>query len=147
LWSDLKDKTTNNDAALAGLVSALKEASSHVTGREVSNAEHERWRDLGEVLAAELKIAAARTGAVSSAPAFLAEHLRRRLFKKDKRELTEEVRETTQSNQGSLQLTQEQISKCPDCGGSGMYYPDGYEKGVAKCRHQKLLEIKQESDL
>lgn len=30
------------------------------------------------------------------------------------------------------------MSKCPDCFGTEMYYPDGYEKGVAKCPHAKL---------
>jgi hypothetical protein len=29
-------------------------------------------------------------------------------------------------------------SECPDCFGTGMWYPEGYEKGVAKCRHEKL---------
>jgi hypothetical protein len=29
-------------------------------------------------------------------------------------------------------------SQCPDCGGSGLFYPQGYEGGVAKCRHEKL---------
>jgi hypothetical protein len=29
-------------------------------------------------------------------------------------------------------------SACPDCLGSGMWYPGGFEKGVAKCRHAKL---------
>lgn len=29
-------------------------------------------------------------------------------------------------------------SKCPDCGGSGFFYPKGYEGGVAKCKHEKL---------
>lgn len=29
-------------------------------------------------------------------------------------------------------------SNCPDCLGSGMWYPGGFEKGVAKCRHEKL---------
>lgn len=31
-------------------------------------------------------------------------------------------------------------SDCPDCGGIGMWYPDGFEKGVARCRHEKLTE-------
>lgn len=29
-------------------------------------------------------------------------------------------------------------SKCPDCMGAGYWYPGGYEKGVAKCKHLKL---------
>ena len=31
-------------------------------------------------------------------------------------------------------------SACPDCHGNGMYYPEGKEKGVAKCRHPRLDE-------
>jgi predicted transcriptional regulator len=27
---------------------------------------------------------------------------------------------------------------CPDCQGSGFWYPEGIEKGVAKCRHKRL---------
>jgi hypothetical protein len=29
-------------------------------------------------------------------------------------------------------------SECPDCKGSGFYYPEGPAGGVAKCRHEKL---------
>ena len=28
---------------------------------------------------------------------------------------------------------------CPDCQGSGFWYPEGIEKGVAKCKHVKLV--------
>jgi predicted transcriptional regulator len=27
---------------------------------------------------------------------------------------------------------------CPDCQGSGFWYPEGIEKGVAKCKHERL---------
>jgi predicted transcriptional regulator len=27
---------------------------------------------------------------------------------------------------------------CPDCQGSGFFYPDGVEKGVAKCKHERM---------
>jgi hypothetical protein len=29
---------------------------------------------------------------------------------------------------------------CPDCQGSGFWYPEGTEKGVAKCKHQRLRD-------
>jgi hypothetical protein len=29
-------------------------------------------------------------------------------------------------------------SKCPDCEGKGFWWPEGYERGVAKCKHPKL---------
>ncbi|HEV7859007.1 MAG TPA: replication protein, partial [Pyrinomonadaceae bacterium] len=31
---------------------------------------------------------------------------------------------------------------CPDCQGSGFWYPEGVEKGVAKCKHARLAEGK-----
>ena len=31
-----------------------------------------------------------------------------------------------------------EASQCPDCFGTGMWYPQGYEKGVARCAHDKL---------
>jgi hypothetical protein len=34
--------------------------------------------------------------------------------------------------------TQVDASQCPDCKGSGFYYPNGPSGGVAKCRHEKL---------
>lgn len=29
-------------------------------------------------------------------------------------------------------------SQCPDCQGSGFYYPNGPSGGVVKCKHEKL---------
>jgi hypothetical protein len=36
------------------------------------------------------------------------------------------------------QLKTFDASLCPDCFGSGMYYPDGFSKGVARCKHLRL---------
>jgi len=124
----------DDDEAFAGLCAALREAAKEVTGREPTFAEAERWRELGEVLVTELKIAAGRT-TVSSVPAFLAEHLRRRLWKKEKRQLEEEGKFGTQNPESGVKVD---ASKCPDCFGAGMWYPEGYEKGVARCGHEKL---------
>jgi hypothetical protein len=65
-------------------------------------------------------------------PAFLTEHLRRRLWKKDKAQLEKEAQAAPAPRQGI------DASKCLDCGGSGWWYPDGVERGVAKCKHQSL---------
>lgn len=81
-----------DDEAFAGLVEMLKQAAKKVTGKEPAATEADRWREIGELLAAELQIAASRTS-VSSAPAFLFEHLRRRLRKTDARQIEQEVRE------------------------------------------------------
>lgn len=140
LNTDLKEKNIDDDAALAGLFATLKEATRQVTGREVSPTERERWRELGDVLVTELKIAAART-TVSSVPAFLAEHLRRRLWKIDQKQAEAEGKELPDAS--IVAQHNDQINKCPDCGGTGWYYPEGPDRGVAKCRHESLLSQNQ----
>ncbi len=60
----------------------LKKSSERISGKISSKAERENWRELAELLAAELETAAARTNGVSNVPAFLTEHLRRRLSSK-----------------------------------------------------------------
>ena len=124
-----------DDEAYARLVSQLRQAVKDVTGRESSPAEAERWEELAELLVTELKIAAGRTGSVSSVPAFLTEHLRRRLWKKDKRQVEEEGKSDDGGTGTELRAN---AAECPDCFGTGMWYPGGFEKGVAKCRHEKL---------
>ncbi|MET0648215.1 MAG: hypothetical protein ABW208_16505 [Pyrinomonadaceae bacterium] len=123
-----------DDEAFALFVAQLRQAAREITGREPAATEAKRWGELAELLITELKIAAGRT-TVSNVPAFLTEHLRRRLWKKEKRQLEEE------GNSGSGALEAEarvDASKCPDCFGTGMWYPGGFEKGVARCGHEKL---------
>jgi hypothetical protein len=71
---------------------------------------------------------------VSNVPAFLTEHLRRRLWKKERRELEGEA----EAGKGGAPAKSLDATKCPDCGGSNYYYPQGYENGVARCRHERL---------
>lgn len=130
-------ESDDDDAALAELNAALKQAAKELTGKDVSPAESARWRELAEVLITEAKIAGART-TVSSFPAFLAEHLRRRLWKKDKNQLESEGRTEAKQTPAAPSLTEEQIKSCPDCGGSTWYYPEGPEKGIKRCRHEKI---------
>lgn len=122
-----------DDEAFAPLVAQFQEAVRAITGKEPSAAEAERWGELAELLITELKIAAGRTGSVSSVPAFLTEHLRRRLWKKDARQVEAEASERREEQPPKVDA-----SKCPDCFGTGMWYPDGFEKGVARCGHQQL---------
>lgn len=136
LNTELKDKEIDDDAqALAAMNAAFREAVKDVTGKELSAADAVRWKEVADVLIAELKIAAART-TVSSVPSFLAEHLRRRLWKMDKKQAHAEGRELPDESVGARPSVD--ASGCPDCGGSGWWYPQGQEKGVAKCRHEKL---------
>jgi hypothetical protein len=130
----------DDDAALAKLNAALKTAHKELTGKDLSHAEADRWGELADVLIAELKIAAART-TVSSVPSFLAEHLRRRLWKIDRKQARAEGRELPDEGIPST-ASGEQAKDCSDCGGSGWWYPNGLERGVAKCKHSKLQKGK-----
>jgi hypothetical protein len=58
----------------------LRALERELTGKSSPSA---KWTPLFDLLADELKAAAARTGSVSDVPAFLVEHLRRRLAKPD----------------------------------------------------------------
>ncbi len=136
-----KEGNSDDDAALAGLNSALKTISRELTGKDLSPTEATRWTELADVLIAELKIAAART-TVSSVPSFLAEHLRRRLWKIDKKQARAEGRELPDENVTSAAPVNE-AKDCPECGGSGWWYPKGTEHGVAKCKHNRA-EIDQQ---
>jgi len=122
----------DDDEAFADFVALMRKAAVEVTGRAPSAAEKSRWADLAGLLAAELKIAAGRT-TVSSAPAFLTEHLRRRLWKKDAQQV-----EAEGAQQSAAPAPRADIAQCPDCFGTGMFYPEGYDRGVAKCAHERL---------
>jgi hypothetical protein len=128
----------DDDEAFADFLADLKRAVREVTGREAGPAEKARWKELSDILITELKIAAGRT-TVSSVPAFLAEHLRRRLWKKEKRQIEDEGAKAQPA--GVLIVD---ASKCPDCFGTGMWYPEGFDKGVTRCEHKALA--KQETD-
>lgn len=109
----------------------LAVAERELTGKNVPA---DKWGEIWEVLATELRIAAGRT-TVSSVPAFLAEHLRRRLWKTDKKQLTAAPEEATEATSDTPKADPK---NCPDCFGTGMYYPEGFDKGVARCGHEKL---------
>jgi hypothetical protein len=102
-----------DDEAFAALVEKLKTASREVSGKEPSKADAERWAEVAELLVTELKVAASRT-TVTSAPAFLAEHLRRRLRKADARQIEREVGEASAkqtTGASKPELTPEQIQE------------------------------------
>jgi hypothetical protein len=118
----------------------MVDAERELTGR-ISTSD-EKWEELAEVLVSELRIAAART-TVSNVPAFLAEHLRRRLWKVDKARATEMAAdgEVTQGQEVRSGLSDEKRRMCPDCAGVGFWYPEGPDKGVAKCKHLRLESV------
>jgi hypothetical protein len=136
-WPNTSFKTKDintDDEAFAKFAATVRKTAKEITGKEPSKVEAARWAEVAEVLMTELKIAAGRT-TISSVPAFLAEHLRRRLWKKEKRQLEAEAAE----QKASAPTRKMDALQCPDCFGTGMYYPDGFDKGVARCSHLKLI--------
>lgn len=102
-----------DDEAFAALVEKLKMATREVSGRDPTKADAERWSEVAELLVTELKVAASRTN-ITSAPAFLAEHLRRRLRKTDARQIEREVVEANSKQSAAAakpELTAEQIQE------------------------------------
>jgi hypothetical protein len=128
----IKDKDHIDDDAALALLESLRQAERDVTGKNSSNSS--QWKELADVLIAELRIASGRT-TVSNVPAFLAEHLRRRLWKIDKKQAAREGKELPDQ---VATTAQKNPVDCPDCNGSGWWYPNGTEKGVAKCKHAGL---------
>jgi hypothetical protein len=125
-------KFDDDDAAATALFTALRSAEKEITGK---SSIPEQWRELDEFLSTELRIAAART-TVSSVPAFLTEHLRRRLWKMDKKQANADVMPSG-GDEGTAVSTR-QAKECADCGGTDFYYPNGFEGGVARCKHEQL---------
>ncbi|MGI8494241.1 MAG: hypothetical protein ACR2L1_02865, partial [Pyrinomonadaceae bacterium] len=77
----LNTKTdTTDDEAFAAFIRTMQTAAEEVTGRKLRRQDGENLENLAELLVLELKIAARRTGAISSVPAFLTEVLRRQFF-------------------------------------------------------------------
>lgn len=109
----------------------LRKLERELTGK--NSATPAQWNELFELLSTELRIAAART-TVSNVPAFLTEHLRRRLFKRSADEMRVESREAAETPV----TPQIDARACTDCRGVGFWYPGGEDKGVARCKHEKL---------
>ena len=78
--TSFKTNTIDDDerTALSDLNNIFTDAALKLTGRRPQANEREKWAELARVIVAELNEAAARAGSVSSVPAFLSEHLRRK---------------------------------------------------------------------
>jgi hypothetical protein len=126
-----------DDEAFAELVGAFRQVVTELTGKPPASAEAAKWRELADVLIAELRIAAGRT-MVSSVPAFLAEHLRRRLWKLDRKQARAEGRELPDESK-TVASSIPDGQNCPDCNNTGWWYPYGADKGVARCKHERLI--------
>lgn len=104
--------TTIDDEAFAGLIRILQQTTSELTGLHSTHADEPRWTEVAQVIAAELKDAASKT-TVSSVPAFLATHLKRRFAapqRREKRELASQpASEAETSPETPQRLTNEDI--------------------------------------
>jgi hypothetical protein len=138
-----KEEGTDDDARARRFVARLIEVEKELTGKTSTN--DEKWDDLAELLITELKIAAART-TVSNVPAFLTEHLRRRLWKVDKKQAAEIATAGAGRETAQLTLSDKERQACPDCAGTNFWYPEGPDKGVARCTHQKLQPVPKEPE-
>lgn len=74
-----KTNTNDDEAAFTGFIEKINCFSEETTGKKPSSAEKEKWSRLADLLILELR-AASRHTQISSIPAFLTEHLRRRLM-------------------------------------------------------------------
>lgn len=82
--TSFKDTKEDDDepAARGAVETIIDEVSKKLVGRGLKSTDNEKLKELAELLKMELEIAAARTDTISDVPAFLTEHLRRRLSKK-----------------------------------------------------------------
>jgi hypothetical protein len=69
-----------SDARHGVIEKSINKISKKLTGKKLTDNDNEKLKELAELLVMELEIAAARTDSVSNVPAFLTEHLRRRLL-------------------------------------------------------------------
>jgi len=67
-------------AAFSEVIEKFDAVSRKLTGKGISKRDAEKWSDFADLIVLELEIAAKRTNAISSVPAFLTEVLRRQLF-------------------------------------------------------------------
>jgi hypothetical protein len=86
--TSLKTKTTDDEKkVLFHFEEILESLSVKITGKGLQISEKRKWAELAELLAMELEAASSRTESISSIPAFLNEHLRRRLWNPETNQL------------------------------------------------------------
>lgn len=104
--TSLKTNTKSDDEAFTELIEVFAKACERISGKTPNEKQKENWKELADLLVMELEVAAARTKSVSNVPAFLTEHLRRRLMSA-KRELSKD--KTNKPSQIGKQQSPESI--------------------------------------
>ncbi|MDQ3257847.1 MAG: hypothetical protein M3R15_28830 [Acidobacteriota bacterium] len=87
--------TNTDDDEFRQMIEILKDAVKVVTGSAPKGIDGEKWAELARVIVDELNNAAAKTTAVSSVPAFLTTHLKRRFAQKQASSSDEDNRKRT----------------------------------------------------
>jgi hypothetical protein len=82
LKTSFKDIENNDDEPFGKMIETLSKVFENVSGKRPQKKDAEKLNEFAELIAMELEIAAARTKSISNVPAFLTEHLRRRLLGK-----------------------------------------------------------------
>jgi hypothetical protein len=80
--TSLKTIENNDDEPFGMMIETLTKVFEKVSGKRPQKSDVAKLNELAELLGMELEIAAARTKSISNVPAFLTEHLRRRLIGK-----------------------------------------------------------------
>jgi hypothetical protein len=80
--TSFKDIENNDDEPFGEMNAILAKVFEKVSGKRPQKSDKAKLNELAELLAMELEIAATRTKSISNVPAFLTEHLRRRLIGK-----------------------------------------------------------------
>lgn len=96
-----KTTTNTDDEAFAFFLQKIKDSHQKLTGKKISPQDMEKWSEVAEVLVDELEKASRRTKSVTSIPAFLAEHLRRRLSQDEPEKPSRKGREKVDARNAS----------------------------------------------
>jgi hypothetical protein len=133
LNTKLKEKDFDDEPA-ALLLRVLQDAEREVAGK---TGDLTRWFDVLNIIIAELKVAASRSSVVSSAPAFLAEHLRRRLGRAERQSSDQQNPQVTSEAPVSSRKREFTDEPCSACKGSLMeIMPNGEKKRCGHCRDE-----------
>ena len=151
-----KEEKTDDEpaAAFADFNKIFDLLFEELTGKGVELKSKQKLKNLAEVLAQEIRVAADRTEAVSDVAAFAAKHFSNRFFSARRKEEQNDKVPAYKSDAGTTKKIANKrppyVELCPDCFGSGFYNPDG--KGMRpNCPHEKLAvkvsEMKEAGEL
>jgi len=90
-----------SDSRLGIMEKVLNQISKKLIGKELKSDDGEKLKELAELLVMELEIAVARTDSITNVPAFLTEHLRRRLSGKPNAQTASKISNTKSAGNSS----------------------------------------------